>query len=455
MTKPPVQGRPLTPAGPEQLDAPLARRILAQMGENGKPPELGVLHVNVGNESYLGVVEATYLRDLICGDEGSSFKLVQGTYGAGKTHFLYCVRDLAWRRRLLTAFVTISPKECPFNKPLAVYRAIAARIERPHDASGGQTRGIDDLIRLSIDELLAADGAEATRAWIDATLAHAPFTRHSFRDAVTGFARAVVDRDEPMARRIGAWLRGEELTLTEAKLAGLYEVPSNDNGFGMLRSLVQLIPRIGWQGCVFLLDEAERRLAAPDKPTKALAETVDHLRELIDLCGRSELPRTLVLYAVTPAFTEQVLPLYPALQQRLGAPIQFLAANNPKAPVIDLEALDLEPLKLLAEVGKRLVEVARVAYAWNPSDRMIQANLERLAAVVTEEQLEVGHRRFFVKLWVRLLDQLRLGKQRVLTDDDMRAVVRDEQALVTEEVDEALVDTFFGMPFVKQPKKTA
>jgi len=150
-----------------------------------------------------------------------------------------------------------------------------------------------------------------------------------------------------------------------------------------------------------------------------------------------------------------VLPLYPALQQRLGAPIQFLAANNPKAPVIDLEALDLEPRKLLAEVGKRLVEVARVAYAWNPSDRMIQANLERLAAVVTEEQLEVGHRRFFVKLWVRLLDQLRLGKQRVLTDDDMRAVVRDEQALVTEEVDEALVDTFFGMPFVKQPKKTA
>ncbi|HMG54442.1 MAG TPA: BREX system ATP-binding domain-containing protein, partial [Kofleriaceae bacterium] len=443
--------RPTTPA--DELDRVQARRILAQMGENGKPPELGISHVNCGNESYLRVLDTAYIQDLICTVEGSSFKLVQGTYGAGKTHFLYCVRDLAWRRRLLTVFVTISPKECPFHRPLAVYRAVAQRIERPYTAGGEPTRGLDDLIRLCIEDRLAADGADQTRAWIDAVIARAALTRHSFRDAVAGFARAVLDRDEAAARRLGAWLRGEDLTLSEAKLAGLYELPSNDNGFGMLRSLVQLVPRLGWQGCVLLLDEAERRLAIDDKPTKALAETVEHLRELIDLCGRSELPRTLILYAVTPAFTEHVLPLYPALQQRLGAPIQFLAADNPKAPVIDLEALDLEPRKLLLDIGNRLAGVARQAYDWDPSDAVIQSNLARLATVVTQEQLEVGHRRFFVRLWVRLLDQLRLGKSKVFTEDDMRALVRDEQALVTEEVDDALVDTFLGIPYLKQPAR--
>jgi P-loop Domain of unknown function (DUF2791) len=448
---PPRPGAP--PAATDELDRIQARRILAQMGENGKPPELGIAHVNAGNESYLRVIDAAYIQDLICAAEGSSFKLVQGTYGAGKTHFLYCVRDLAWRRRLLSAFVTISPKECPFNRPLAVYRAVAQRIELPPAASGDQTRGLDDVIRRCVEDRVAEDGADETRRWIDTALARASLTRHSFRDAVVGFARAVVERDEPAARRLGAWLRGEDVSLAEAKLAGVYEVPGNDNGFGMLRSLVQLVPRLGWQGAVLLLDEAERRLSIDDRPTKALAETVDHLRELIDLCGRSELPRTLVLYAVTPAFTEHVLPLYPALQQRLGAPIQFLGAENPRAPVIDLEALDLEPRKLLLEVGRRLAAVARQAYDWSPGDKMIQANLERLAAIVTEEQLEVGHRRFFVRLWVRLLDQLRLGKPRVLTEDDMRALVRDEQALITEEVDDAQVDTFFGMPFLKQPGK--
>jgi hypothetical protein len=432
----------------------LARRILAQMGESGRPPELGISHINVGNESYLDVIDGSYIQDLIRIAEGSSFKLVQGTYGAGKTHFLYCVRDLAWRRELLTAFVTIS-QETPFDRPLAVYRAVAERIELPRVAGGEETRGIEDVIRRRVEERTAAEGRDATRAWIDTAIGRASIARHSFREAAAAFARAVQDRDEEAARKLGAWLRGEEIPIADAKAVGVYELPSNDNGFGMLRSLLQLVHRLGFEGCAILLDEAERRIHADGKPTRAIAETVDHLRELIDLCGRSELPRSLILYAVTPAFTEHVLPLYPALQQRLGAPIQFLSTHNPKAPVIDLEALDLEPRKLLAEIGKRLQRIAGRAYDWAQNDKMLQANLERLVEIVTAEQLEVGHRRFFVKLWIRLLDQLRLGKPRILTEDDMRALVQDEQALQVEELDESQFDTFFGMPYRKNPKKKA
>lgn len=448
MTKPAPPKPPPTPL--EELTSVQARRILAQMGENGKPPELGISHVNVGNESYLRIIDAAYIQDLICNAEGSSFKLVQGTYGAGKTHFLYCVRDLAWRRGLLTASVTISPKECPFNRPHAIYRAVAHRIELPRGPGGEETRGIDDVIRGCITDRIARDGKDATRQWVDSTLARAPLDRHSFRDAAVGLARAVLDGDEPGARRLAAWLRGEDISMPEARSAGVYEVPSNENGFGMLRSLVQLVHRLGFEGCALLLDEAERRLSADTKPTKAMAETVDHLRELIDLCGRSELPRTLILYAVTPAFTRDVLPLYPALQQRLGAPVQFLSAQNPKAPVIDLEALDLEARKLLVEVGKRLVRVARRAYDWSPDDDIVQRNLQTLAVTVADEQLEVGHRRLFVKLWIRLLDQQRLGTQKKLTVDGVQELIQDEQALVVEELDGDKIETFFGIPYVKE-----
>jgi hypothetical protein len=428
--------KPRPPRPPEELDSAQARRILAMMGENGKPPELGISHVNVGNESYLKIIDATYIQDLVRATDGSSFKLVQGTYGAGKTHFLYCVRDLAWRRDLLTAFVTISPKECPFNRPISVYRAVASRLELPRGANGEITRGLDDVVRHRIEQLVEGEGKDATRAWLDTTLAKATLARHSFRDAAVAFARAVVDRDIPASRRLGAWLRGEEVSVAEARADGIYEVPSNDNGFGMLRSLVQLVHQLGYEGVALLLDEAERRMSVEAKPTKAMTDTIDHLREIVDLCGKSELPRTLILYAVTPAFTQNVLPLYPALQQRLGAPIQYLSAHNPKAPVIDLEALDLEPRKLLVEVGKRLVRLAKMAYDWKCDEKLALANLDRLAATVTEEQLEVGHRRFFVKLWVRLLDQLRLGGERAISDDEIRALVQDEQALLLDEDDE-------------------
>ena len=107
----PPRPPPRPAAAAEELDRVGARRILAQMGENGKPPELGITHVNVGNESYLRVIDSVYVQDLICTAEGSSFKLVQGTYGAGKTHFLYCVRDLAWRRRLGSSRSLASQKE--------------------------------------------------------------------------------------------------------------------------------------------------------------------------------------------------------------------------------------------------------------------------------------------------------------------------------------------------------
>ena len=447
--------KPTPPRPPDELTKPQARRILSQMGENGKPPEIGISHVNVGNESYLKTIDLTYIQDLVRSAEGSSFKLVQGTYGAGKTHFLYCVRDLAWRRELLTAFVTISPKEFPFNRPLAIYRAVAQRLELPRGPDGEETRGIDDVIRRNLEDRVAKDGKDATRTWIDSVLARAPISRHSFRDAAVGVARAVLEGDEPTARRLGAWLRGEDISLTEIKQHNIYEVPSNENGFGMFRSLAQLVHRLGYDGIALLLDEAERRVTAEAKPTKAMAETIDHLRELIDLCGKSELPRTLILYAVTPSFTEHVLPMYPALQQRLGAPVQFMSTSNPKAPVIDLEALDLEPRKLLVELGKRLLRVARRAYDWSPDDKIVQGNLERLAATVTEEQLEVGHRRQFVKLSIRLLDQLRLSTVRALDDDEIHALVRDEQALLLEQVDEeddGPVETFLGLPIPKKKK---
>jgi hypothetical protein len=460
---------PTPPKPPEGLSRAQARRMLAQMGENGKPPELGISHVNVGNESYLKIVDDVYVRDLICAAEGSSLKLVQGTYGAGKTHFLYCVRDLGWRRGLLTALVTLSPKESPFHKPLSIYRAVAQRVELPRLPDGGETRGFDDVVRRDLEERIAREGKEETRAWLDHTLARATVTRHSFRDATVGFARAVLDRDADLQRRLGAWLRGESISLTEAKAGNVYEVPSNENGFGMMRSLVQVAHHFGHEGVALLLDEAERRLSVEAKPTKASAEAMDHLRELIDLCGRDELPRTLILYAVTPAFVDNVLPLYPALQQRLGSPVQFLSAHNPKAPVIDLEALDLAPQKLLVEVGKRLERVARRAYDWEPDATIVAENLERLAAAIAEEQLEVGHRRFFVKLWIRLLDQLRLDAERLLSNDEIEALVRGEQALIIEEIEdepaseapekheepeepEEIGGTFLGLP-IKKPRR--
>jgi hypothetical protein len=432
---------------PAPLDARTARRMLARMGENGKPPELGISRVNVGNESYLQIIDRHYVAELLGSDGGSSFKLVQGTYGAGKTHFLYCVRDLVGRREFLSSFVTLSPRECPLDKPLNVYRAVARHLELPGRDDGDRVRGVDDVLHHLVSDRLENEGAAEVKAWIDKTLARAPIDGHSFRSAVVGYLHAVCDGDRTGERTLGAWLRGDDVPAGQARKQGVFEVPGNDNGFVMLRSLVQVIARLGFAGVALLFDEAERRLSLGSPTLKSTREAMDHLRELVDLCGRSELPRTLILYAVTPAFIDRMLPEYPALQQRFGDPVQYMSDHNPRAPLIDLEALDLDPRKLLRQVGLRLAAVADVAYDWSCSARCRDANLTNLIETITSEQLEVSHRRLFVKLWIRLLDELRIGGERVASREEVEAVVRGEQAQLLEddEVGPAVL-TFFGRP---------
>jgi hypothetical protein len=95
---------------------------------------------------------------------------------------------------------------------------------------------------------------------------------------------------------------------------------------------------------VLLFDEVDRNMSVGPRRIRAIG---DNLRQVIDLCGRSQLPNTLFLYAVPPEFMRNVVPEYPALYQRLRSPIPF-SLRSPQAPVIDLTHLDLEPVPLLS-----------------------------------------------------------------------------------------------------------
>jgi len=59
-----------------------------------------------------------------------------------------------------------------------------------------------------------------------------------------------------------------------------------------------------------------------------------------------------------------------------------------------------------------------------------------------------------VKLCIRLLDQLRLAGARELSDDEIAALVRGEEVLLLEEIEEEPDATFLGLPLKKKPKKS-
>jgi hypothetical protein len=417
-----------------------AAHVLQRLGESGQPPEHGVELINVGNESYLDVLENEYFERQLKG--GASFKLVQGYFGGGKTHFLYCVRDMAWRHGFAVAVVELSPTECPYDDTLKVYSTVARRIAMPADGQEHQPRyGISDLLRDLVDRRvdestadLRAQGVERPKIeahenvskWLHREVARTPCESVSYRKAVVEFALGWLNEDYERVGRLEAWLRGEPVPRGEVRDYGVYEEMSRSNGFLMLRSLTQMIKGLGFSGTALLFDEVDRNLSVSAKRSQTIG---DNLRQVIDLCGRHQLPNTLFMYAVPPEFMRTVVPDYPALYQRLKTPVP-LSVRSPQAVLIDLEQLDLSPQNLLTAIGEKLIPVFEASRSVELDDDLQSNNASMLAQACVNTQFEVNHRRLFVKTFVDFLHLQNIdGEHELDVDAAIDLVLEGHEAL--------------------------
>jgi hypothetical protein len=412
------------------LDRAFAQRILQSVGESGTPPERGVRHVNVGNEGYLDVLRAEYLESLLPAG-GSTFKLVQAYFGGGKTHFLLCLRELAWDAGFVSAYVGLSPNECPFHEPLMVYRAVVRALRAPpgSDAPLTPTTGLPDLVRDLVEDRRVSSGDKGVRAWLLRTVRQLPIENQSLRNALSAYGLALLDDDTRKQDVLAAYLSGDEVPVAAHRELGIFEPISKANAFAMLRGVCQALRGLGFPGTVLLFDELDRNLSI-GSTTKSQHRLTDNLRELVDLCGRGALPGVMLAYAVPPEFMGRVVDEYPALKQRLASPLP-LSVRSPQSALIDLEHVDLHPKDLLLAMGERLMRVFEVARDAKLDPILQAANLARVAQEAAQSQFEVSHRRVFVKAWVgHLYDQLSNGERAVTQHEVGDRILSGARALL-------------------------
>lgn len=423
----------------------VAAHIIQRLGEGGQPPEFGLGRINVGNESYLNVLEHEYFHSLL--KQGSSFKLVQGYFGGGKTHFLHCVRELAWNNGFAVASVELSPAECPYDDALKVYQNVASHLRlAPSSIMDPPELGIGSVIRRIVDKKLeeaekngSANPTKDVTAWFRNKLGRAWCESHSYRSAVIAFACASLENNFDEEQIFEAWLLGENITNTVLKDRGVYEQISKANGFTMMRCLLQMIVALGLPGTALLFDEVDRNLSVSARRSHIIG---DNLRQVVDLCGRHQLPHTLFMYAVPPEFMRTVVPDYPALYQRLKSPVP-LSARSPQAVLIDLEKLDLDPVELLTELGVKLISVFEDARDVAFNHDLQAANAAALAKACAEACFEVNHRRLFVKTWVDFLyAQLADGESELLPEQASDLLWTGQQTITDAEEREDEFDDF-------------
>lgn len=390
-----------------QLEPVLARQIIETLGQFGIPYSKGISFYNAGNSSILETLDKHYLSKYLV-EGGAVFKLVVGDYGSGKSHFLYCVRELAWQRRFAVSKIDLSPKEAPYDDQRKVYSAISSELMW-HDLNQDSLpeKGLSRLLYDTLAQLIhplgytVSDPDSLRLPEVQAllhTLKTTPIDSASYRMAIIAYLEATITNQERRLVSLERWLHGDEVTpedMRDLRSVGVVEKITKPNAFKMLRSLCQTVRALGYNGLVLLFDEGDRMLSIGGKAEKTATDT---LREVIDRC-REELPGAMFMYAVPPDFLHTVVPKYPALQQRVQT-ANYFSRVNPFSPQIDLERLDIPDQQLLQIVGEKLLKVFEIAYDVQFTQDVQLENIRVFAESAKNSYLAVSHRRLFVKALV-------------------------------------------------------
>lgn len=391
-----------------QLDPMVARRIIEQVASTGQPPQVGLEYFTSGLDPYLSVLENDYFKSYLR-EGGSGFKLVVGVYGGGKTHFMYCVRNLAWAHNYATAYVSLNPSDSPFHRLEAVYRAIARSLTPPlstEELLSGYEEGMASFIRIWFAEVqrrLANEGWEGDELrdeLIRASRRLEGLESLSFARAVGAAFRALIDGQEEAFADICQWLTGEGYDRARHRPYGILQRVDKTTAFPMIRSLLRWVREVGYSGLVILLDEAER---IPSMSSKQSEMLLNNLRQLIDECGYAHFQGAMIIYAVPDeSFLVGRTQTYEALRQRVSSVMD--SEFNPYGVKIELERMTADPEAFLVDVGNKLADVFEIAHGTLDRSRT-SGRIRALAEQAVAERFgDTGYKRLFVQ---RLIPELR------------------------------------------------
>lgn len=408
----------------ETISRNVARSIIEAVGGSGEPPAYGFQFFTAALDEYLVPLENEYLASFIK-EGGGSFKMVVGTYGIGKTHFLYNVREIAWKHGYAVSYVTLHPTYTPFYKLETVYQAIVTSLTYPMDPDeviSNRDRGIGVFIEKWFNNKkreLKAKGIRGHRLPQELRRYAASmrtFESVSFTNAVREAFLCLVEKRDDEYSKIIQWLKAEDYDRSKQyglRAYGIMHKIDKSSAFRMIRSTISWIKAIGYTGVVVLLDEAEQGISISGKNKELL---LSNLRELIDECTELSLSYSMFFYAIPDEdFFKGGARVYLALNQRLST---VFKTQNPIGVKIMLEDLSTAPGEVLREIGQKLARIFESYYQNRFDPRILKQAIGAIADVAYEQRFgDIGYKRLFVQSVIRGFQFLRANPTSVITKD--------------------------------------
>ena len=417
-------------AGPRRRELMAAWQQLHTSG-TASPASAHILRI--GLEPFLASFSARFL-----GEEGlaQGMKLLLGGNGEGKTHFLYCLREMALAQGHAVSLVEASAAGA--GESWAFARSVLGSMEAPGPAPDDPDElRLISLIRSAVErrreKLLPSckDPEPLLRLWAEGTRSKA-LRPAGLADAVADGILAVLDGDDAALRQAVNRMTFEGLRLTKKD--------AERDGSLMLRSLPLLVRCLGFGPLLILLDEAET--AVEKAGTRKQEEFLKFVRFLNDHVANPEVGgAAVVVIACTDEFWPEPFVKHTALVQRLSdAGRDSLADRMNLAPAVLARLNKLWVRETFRgergdyeKLGEALVDFAERLYP--EVDRGVQlVNASLLAEAASSGAATRQVKRPFVKALAQTLEeQLNVGTQVPLTEDEAARLLDVTRGEITEE----------------------
>jgi len=287
-------------------------------------------------------------------DGGSSFRLVIGEYGAGKTFFLNLVRAIAMERKLVVASADLNPDRrlhASGGQARSLYAELMRNLATRTKPEGGALAGVVEKFISTAKADAKAQGVP-TEQVLRAKLEQLTelVNGYDFADVIAAYCRGFDEGNEQLKSNAIRWLRGEFATRTDARAAlGVRTIVDDASVYDQLKLMGRFVRLAGFSGLLVCLDE----LVNLYKLANAQARNSNYeqlLRMLNDSLQGTAVGLGFVLGG-TPEFlmdTRRGVYSYQALQSRLA---QNTFAGNGlvdfSGPVVRLSSLTAEDFYVL------------------------------------------------------------------------------------------------------------
>lgn len=236
------------------------RDAVLQSLQAGLVPKQGLHLIQVGRKAEVSAL----LLDLDrVADEGSSFRIVVGRFGSGKSFFLNLVRNLAFQKKIVVAQADFSMERRLYasgGQARALYSELMRNLATKAQPDGGALPSVLATWVSQIQHVvLSAGGSTAdveTRIGEDLRDLQNHIGGFEFAEVVRAFYRGYVEKNDSLQGAALKWLRGEYTTKTDARMElGVRRIVDDDSFYDSIKLMAAFVRKAGFGGLLVNLDE--------------------------------------------------------------------------------------------------------------------------------------------------------------------------------------------------------